>query len=54
MKGFPFKRNDWIMKVVSSGKLNVKVSGEVGAYFCSYQGLGQGDPLPPLPFDLAV
>lgn len=42
------------MKIISGGRVAVKVNGEIGPYFKTYQGLRQGDPLSPLLFDLAV
>ena len=53
MKGFPSKFNDLFMKIVSGGKIGIKVNGENGPYFRTHQGLRQGDPLSPLLFDLA-
>jgi hypothetical protein len=53
-KGFPSKWIDLIMKIITSGKVGVNVNGEIGAYFSTYQGVRQGDPLSPILFDLAV
>lgn len=54
LKGFPTKWNDWIMHVVSGGKVCVKVNGDIGPYFRTFKGLSQGDPLSPLLFNLVV
>ena len=54
IKGFPKEWIDMVMKIVTSGKVGVKVNSEIGPYFSTYQGLRQGDPLSPLLFDLAV
>lgn len=54
MKKSPHKWNDWIMKTISSGRVAVKVNGEICPYFRTHQGLRQGDPLSPLLFDLVV
>jgi hypothetical protein len=42
------------MKTVTSGKVGVNVNGEIGAYFSTYQGVRQGDPLSSILFDLVV
>jgi hypothetical protein len=52
-KGFHSKFNDLIMHVVITGKVEKEVNGEVGPYFCTYQGLRQEYPLSLLLFDLA-
>jgi hypothetical protein len=52
MKGFPAISNDWVLKVVSGGRVAIKVNYEVGPYFSTFQGLRQGDPLSPILFDL--
>jgi hypothetical protein len=54
MKGFPSKFVDWVMKSISGGKVAIRVNDENGAYFPTYQGLRQGDPMSPLLFDLAA
>jgi hypothetical protein len=51
LKGFPHLFNDWIMKIVTTGKVAIKVNDEVGPYFNTSQGLRQGDQLSPLLFD---
>ena len=53
-KGFPTEWIDMVMKIVTSGKVGIKVNGEIGPYFATHQGLRQGDPLSPLLFDLVV
>jgi hypothetical protein len=53
-KGFPQKWTDWVMQTVRGGKVCVNVNGERGAYFNTYQGLRQGDPLSPLLFNLVA
>jgi hypothetical protein len=54
MKGFPAIWNDWVLKVVSGGRVSIKVNDEIGPYFSIYQGLRQGDPLSPIFFDLTA
>lgn len=53
-RGFCKKWCDWIQKVVTSGTLTVKINDSIGSYFKSKKGVRQGDPLSPLPFNLAV
>ena len=53
-KGFPSEWIDMVMKIVTSGEVGIRINGEVGPYFSTYQGLRQGDPLSPLLFDIAV
>jgi hypothetical protein len=45
MKGFPSAFNVLVMKIVSGGKVRIKVNGEIGPYFNTHRGLRQGDPL---------
>jgi hypothetical protein len=54
MKGFPKEWIDMVMKVVTSGKVGVRVNGETGPYFSTYQAFRQCDPLSPLLFDSTV
>jgi hypothetical protein len=54
MKGFPTECINLIMKTVTSGKVGINVNGEIGPYFCTHQGLRQGDPMSPLLFDTTV
>lgn len=53
MKGFPASWCDWIMQVVRGDKVGVEVNDEIGPYFKIFRGLRQGEPLSPLPFDIA-
>jgi hypothetical protein len=41
LKGFPHIFNDCIMKIVTTGKVAIKVNDEVGPYFNTFQGLRQ-------------
>ncbi|WVZ54678.1 hypothetical protein U9M48_005442 [Paspalum notatum var. saurae] len=52
MKGFSNIWCGWIEKVVSKGKVNVKVNDELGHYFQTRKGVRQGDPLSPFLFNL--
>ena len=54
MKKFPDKMINWGMKMVTGGKVAVKVNGEIGPFFKTHQGLRQGDSMSPLLFDIAV
>ena len=42
------------MKKIICGKLGINVNNIIGTYFLTHQGLRQGDPLPPLLFDMAA
>lgn len=54
LKGFSEKWCDWVLKVVSGGRVMIKVNNNVGPYFKTHKGLRQGDPLSPLFFDIAA
>jgi hypothetical protein len=52
-KQFPKKWIDWIHKVISGGRVGIKINGESREKFRTYNGVRQGDPLsPPSPFCL--
>ena len=53
-KGFGEKSRHWIMSMIRGGKVCVNINGENGNYFKTHRGLRQGDPLSPLPFNLAA
>jgi hypothetical protein len=48
-KQFPKKWRDWIHEVISGGRVGIKINGEAGNVFRTYNGVRQGDPLPPPP-----
>jgi hypothetical protein len=54
MKGFPVQLVEWVKKVVKDGSIAVMVNDQLGPYFKTLRGVRQGDPLPPIVFDLAV
>ena len=54
MKGFPPGWINLVMNTVRGGKVAIRVNDDTGPYFCTHQGLRQGDPLSPLLFDLAA
>ena len=54
MKGFSSRWCDWIEKIVSKGKVNVKINDELGHYFQTRKGVRQGDPLSPFLFNLVA
>jgi hypothetical protein len=49
---FDEKWIDWMLRAVQGGKVAVNLNGELGNYFRSFKGLRQGDPMPPLLFNL--
>lgn len=53
-KGFPPKWVDWVMSTVRGGQVCINVNGERSAYFKTFRGLRQGDPLSPLLFNLVA
>lgn len=54
LKGFPDCWCDWMMNIMTGGKVCVRVNDRFGPYFPTYTGLRQGDPMSPLLFDLAA
>jgi hypothetical protein len=51
-KQFPKKWIDWIHEVISGGRVGIKINGESGEKFSTYNGVRQGDPVSPPPFPL--
>ena len=54
MKGFAEKWIQWLNKADRGGRVCIDLNGDRGEFFRSYKGLGQGDPLSPLLFNLVV
>ena len=54
MKGFPPGWNDMLMKTIRGVKVAIRVNDDTGQFFCTHQGLRQGDPMSPILFDLAA
>jgi hypothetical protein len=52
--GFPNKWIEWVMSTVREGRVCINVNGERSAYFKTYRGLRQGDPLYPLLFNIVA
>lgn len=53
-KGFPSTWVNWVMNTVRGGQVCINVNGERSAYFKTFRGLRQGDPLAPLLFNLVA
>ena len=54
MKGFDPKWCKWIEQFVSKGSVGIKVNDDLGHYFQTHKGLGQGDPLSPNLFNIVA
>jgi hypothetical protein len=54
MKGFDSKWCKWIQEFVSRESVGVKVNDDIAHYFQTHKGLRQGDPLPPILFNLVA
>jgi retron-type reverse transcriptase len=54
MKGFSPVWCKWIEEVVRQGSVGIKVNEETGHNFQTSKGLGQGDPLSPILFNLVA
>jgi hypothetical protein len=44
----------WISKILQNGTVAVKINNSNGAYFQTYKGVRQGDPLSPLLFNIVA
>jgi hypothetical protein len=53
-RGFGPRWITWVMSLVRGGSIAVRINGENSPYFQSGTGLRQGDPVPPLLFNLVV
>lgn len=53
-KGFHEQFIQWVMLSVRSGRVCIKINGQLGTYFRTYRGLRQGDPISPILFNLAA
>ena len=54
MKGFSPKWISWVQAFISSGSVAVNINDEVRPYFQTKIGLGHGDPLSPIPFNIVA
>lgn len=54
LKGFPSDYVCWIEQIVQSGNVSVRVNDQLGPFFKTKKGLRQGDPLPPILFNIAI
>jgi hypothetical protein len=54
MKGFSPKWCRWIQNMVSGGSVGIKVNDDIGPYFQMKRGLGQGDPMSPILFNIVA
>ena len=54
LKGFEDKWCTWVDQVLRNGTMSVKINNIVGAYFQSFKGVHQGDPMFPFLFNLAA
>jgi hypothetical protein len=52
MKGFAPKWCRWIQSMVTGGSVGIKINDEIGPYFQTKRGLGQGDPMSPILFNI--
>jgi hypothetical protein len=54
IRGFYGKLCEWIKLVVTGGSVSVKINNKVGPYFVIHKGVGQGDPLYPILFNVVA
>jgi hypothetical protein len=54
MKGFDSKWCKWTNCFVQGGSVGIRVNDDIGHYFQTRKGLRQGDPLPPMLFNIVV
>lgn len=54
MKGFSPKWINWVQSFISGKSVVINVNDDVGTYFQTKKGLGQGDPLYSLLFNITV
>jgi hypothetical protein len=53
-RNFNTKWCGWIRHVVMGGTVSVKINKQSGPYFVSKKGVRQGDPMPPILFNMAA
>jgi len=54
MKGFSQKWCEWIEAFIQGGYVGIKINDQIGQNFQTLKGLGQGDPLSPILFNIIV
>jgi hypothetical protein len=44
----------WVNEFVGQGSVSIKVNDDIGHFFQTHKGLREGDPLPPMLFNLVA